>query len=174
MIFCFCGSPHWIQDGKLNTLDFFCLYGCWFSGLWFSNLWTLQMLPLLKKRCHFTLTWLLDLGNTSLRIKTGNVGLFALYPCYCSCVADPWLTVGYYWGNSLSHLMLIIEFGLSSFGPKVTWRTWVSTPKWVPVGFDHNGIYHLATDPNLQNILFPDLHTDFPKCGNAHNTQEKL
>ena len=110
-----------IQDGKLNTLDFFAYL---VAGLVESGLVTFQMLPILKKRYDFTLRWLLDLGNTFVKLKTWNFGLFALYPCYffICCLSDPWLTVGYYWGNSLSHLMLITAFGLLSFGSKVSWR----------------------------------------------------
>ena len=96
------------------------------------------------------------LGNCLLRAesKTGNFGLFALYPCYCFiyCLAAPWLIFGYYWGNSLTHLMLITAFGLSMFGPKVTRKSWVSTPE-CPVGFNHNGITDLATHSKLQKIL---------------------
>ena len=71
--------------------------------------------------------------------KTGNFGLFALYSCYfffffISYLAAPWLTYGYYWRTSLTHIMLITAFGLSVFGPKVTRRGWVSTPNWVPSG----------------------------------------
>ena len=46
--------------------------------------------------------------------KTENFGLFALYPCYffICCLAVSWLTFGYYWGNSVTHLMLITTFEL--------------------------------------------------------------
>ena len=50
------------------------------------------------------------------------------------CLAAPWLSFGYYWGNSLTYLMLITAFGLSSFGLKVTWKGWVSTANWVSSG----------------------------------------
>ena len=39
------------------------------------------------------------------------------------------------------------------------------------MGFDGNGITHLATHPKLQKILSPHPHPNFPKRGNAPNTQ---
>ena len=104
-----------------------------------------------------------------------TLGLFGFYPCYffICCLAALWLIFGYYWRNSLTHLMLITTFGLSIFGPKVTWKGWVSITNWLPSGFDGNGINHLATHPKLQKILSPHLHPDFPKCGNAPNTQNR-
>ena len=64
------------------------------------------------------------------------------------CLAAPWLSFGYYWGNSLTYLMLITAFGLSSFGLKVTWKCWALQLTECPVGFDGNSITHL---PNTQN-----------------------
>ena len=89
-------------------------------------------------------------GKHHLRAKskTENFGLFALYPCYffICCLAARWLTFGYYWGNNLTHLMFI-AFGLLIFALKVTRRGWVTTPNWVPSGFDYNDISHLPTHP---------------------------
>ena len=115
------------------------------------------------------------LGKHLLRAKskTGNFRLLALYRCYffICCLTAPWLTFGYYCRNSFTHLMLITAFGLPIFGPKVIRRGWVSRPNWVPSGLWYNGRTNLATHPKLQKILSPDLHPDFPKCGNAPNTQ---
>ena len=115
--------------------------------------------PILEKRCNFTLWWLLDLGNTSieqnLRMKTCCF--------FISCLAAPWLTFGYYWGNSLTHLMLIIVFGLSIFIPKVTRRGWVFTLNWVPSGLWsiwHNPLTH--SSQFAENTL-PRLAPSFSK-----------
>ena len=146
MFFCIWGRPHWIQDGKLNTLAFFVYV---VAGLVDSGLVTFQIPPILKKRYNFTLRWLVDLGNMSLKFNNWNFELFALYPCYffICCLSDPWLTVGYYWENSLSHLVLITAFGLSIFGPKVSWRGGYLHLAECVVGFDHNGITHSAKHP---------------------------
>ena len=120
------------------------------------------MAPILKKRCKFTLRWLLDLENSSLE-QNENFGLFAFYPCYffICCLAAPWLTFGYYWGNSLTQSL--VQRWLGKVGSLHLTEC--------PVGFDGNGITHLATRPKLQKILSPHLHPDFPKCGNAPNIQ---
>ena len=91
------------------------------------------MSPILKKRCKFILRWLLDLENSSLE-QNENCGLITFYFCYffICCLATPWLTFGCCWGNSLTHLMLITIVGLSTFGPKVTSKGWVSITNWVP------------------------------------------
>ena len=62
--------------------------------------------------------------------KVENFGLFALYLCYffICCLAAQWPTFGCNQGNSLTHPTLIIAFGLSIFGPKVTGKGWVSAP----------------------------------------------
>ena len=97
----------------------FCFSGCWFSGL------------------EFTLIWFLDLGNTSLErnLRLKSLGCLHFMPAiFCICCLDaPWITFGYYWGNSLTHLVLTTAFEVSIFGPKVTRRSWVSTPNWVPI-----------------------------------------
>ena len=105
--------------------------------------------------------------------KTENFGLFALYPCYffIGCLEASWLTSAYYWGNSLTRLMLIITFGqpiltqrwLGGFGSLLLIEC--------PVGFDHNGITHLTTHPKFQKILSQGLHPVLPKCGNAPDIQ---
>ena len=58
-----------------------------------------------------------------------NFGLFALYPyfLFICFLAALWLTFGYYWGSSLTHLTLTIALGISIFGAKVTRRDWGST-----------------------------------------------
>ena len=133
------------------------------------------MPQILKKKCKFTLRWLLGLGNTSLeqnlRLETLGCLLFIAAIFFICCLTVPWLTFGYYCRNSFTHLMLITAFGLPIFGPKVIRRGWVSRPNWVPSGLWYNGRTNLATHPKLQKILSPDLHPDFPKCGNAPNTQ---
>ena len=98
---------------------------------------TFLMPQILKKRCNFTLRLLLDLGNTSLeqnlRLETLDCLLFipAIFYLLFGCsMVNFWLLL-----RKQSHsLMLIIASGLSSFGPKVTWRGWVSTPNWVSSG----------------------------------------
>ena len=132
------------------------------------------MPQILKKRRSFTLRRFLDLGNTSLEqnlgLKTLDYLLFipAIYFIY---LVAPWLTFGYYWVNSLTHVMLIIAFALSIFGTKVTRKGWISG---FPGGFDCNDIIHLPTHPKLQKKLSPDLHPIFPKCGNASNIQKVM
>ena len=77
--FCIWGRPHWIRDGNLNTLGYFLFFWLLVYWTWVENLWTFQMPQILKKRCNFTLRWLLDMGNTSLeqkRLKTLNYLLF--------------------------------------------------------------------------------------------------
>ena len=129
------------------------------------------MPPILKRRCKFTLRWLLDLENSSLE-QNENLGLFAFHPCYffICCLGAPWLTFGCYWGNSLTHLMLITTFGLSIFGPKGTWQGWVST-NWVPSGFWwqwHNPLSH--SDQIVEKTL-PTPAPRFSKMWNVPNTQ---
>ena len=124
----------------------------------------------LKKRCKFTLR-LLDLSNTSFEqnIRLKSLSCLLVIPAiFLSVVSLPtWLTLGYYWRKSLTHLMLISAFELTTFGPKVIRRCWGLHLTECPVGFDHNGITHLATHPKLSKIFSLDLHPDFPKCGNA-------
>ena len=114
-------------------------------------------------------------GKHILRTKSKPeiFGLFALYPCFLFIcyLAAPWLFFGNYWGNSPTKLMLIIAFGLSTFGPKVTRRGWSLLLTECPLGFDHNDTTRLLTHPKLQKILSPGLHPVFPKCGNALYTQ---
>ena len=87
------------------------------------------------------------------------------------CFTSPWLIFGFYWANSLPH-MLITAFGQSIFGPKVTQGLGLySNLIECPLSFHHNGITNLATHPKLQQILSWDLYPDFPKCGNTPNTQ---
>ena len=84
-----------------------------------ESLRTFQIPQILKKRCKFTLRWLLDLGNISLeqnlRLKTLGHLLFIFAIFSICCLADLWLTFAYYWENSLTHLMLITAFRLSIF-----------------------------------------------------------
>ena len=137
-----------------------------------ENPWTFRMSQILKKRCNPKMASSHGKHLLTAKSKAENFGLLALYPCYffICCLAAPWLIFGYFWGNSLTHLMLIIASGLSIFGPKVTRRGWVSTPEWA-VSFDHNGMTHLPTHPKLQKLLSPDLHPLFTKCGNPSNTE---
>ena len=138
-----------MQGGKLNTLGCFLFFRLLVYWTWAENLWTFQMPQLLEKTCNFTLRWLLDMGNTSLeqnlRLKTLDYLLLSLLFFYLF-LAAPWLTFGYYWGNSLTHLM-IIAFGLLIFAPKVTHRGWVSTPNWVPSGLWLQWLNSLTQSP---------------------------
>ena len=99
------------------------------------------------------------------KAKAENFGLFALSPCFLFiyCLAAPWLTFGYYWGNSLTHLMLIIASGLSIFGPKVTRRGWVSTPSWVPSGIWSQWHNPLTHSPQIAENTLPRLASNFSK-----------
>ena len=130
---------------------------------------------ILKKRCNFTLRWLLDLRNTSLeqnlRLKTLDYLLFIPTFFICS-LAAPWLTFAYYRENSLTHLMsltlhlgyqFLVQRWLGGFGSLLLIQC--------PLGFVHNDITHLPTHPKLQKILSQDLHPIFTKCGNAPNAQ---
>ena len=121
----------------------FCFSGCWFSGLQ-----TFQMPQILKKRCKFTLRWLLDLGNTSLeqnlRLKTLGYLLFIPAIFYllfgCPMANFSLLLRKQYHSPDVNHCICV-----SIFGPKVTRRVWVSTPKWVPSGLwsqSHNPLSH--------------------------------
>ena len=147
----------------------FCFSGCWFSGLQ-----TFQMPQILKKRCKFTLRWLIDLGSTSLvqnvKLKTLGYLLFILLFFIC-CLTAPWLIFGYYWGSSITHLMLITAFVYQFLVHR--WLGEVGSLHLIecPVGFDHKDITHLATHSKLQKILSPDLYPDFPKFGDAPNNQ---
>ena len=101
MAFCIWGRPHWIPDGKLNTLGYFLL---------------------------FLIAGLVDVGSESPNCSNApnieNFGVFALYPCYffSCCLAVKWPNFGYYWGNSLTNPMLITAFGLSIFSRSHTLR----------------------------------------------------
>ena len=72
--------------------------------------------------------------RVNLRLDTLDYLLFINAFFFKCCLATPWLFAGCYWGNSRNHLMLIIAFGLSIFGPRLTQRGWISTPNWVPSG----------------------------------------
>ena len=97
--------------------------------------------------------------------KAENVRLFALYSCYffICCLAAPWLTFGYYWGNSLTHLMSIIAFRQSIFGPKVTRRGWVSTSNWVPNELWSQWHNPLSYSFQIVKNTLPRLATSFSK-----------
>ena len=136
------------------------------------------MPQLLKKRCNFTLRWFLDLGNTSLEqnlsLKTLDYLLFIPAIFFICCLAAPWLTSGYYWGNSLTHLMLIISSGLSSFVPKVTQRVWVSTPNWVPSGLWSQWHNPLTHSPHIEENTLPRLEPSFSKMWKCLQTPKQL
>ena len=106
--------------------------------------------------------------------KTENFRLFALYSCYffICCLTAPWLTFGYYWGNSLTHLMLITAFGLPIFGPRVTWRDWVSTPNLVPSGLWSQWHKPLAHSAQIAENTLPRLAPRFSKMRKCPNTQK--
>ena len=154
---------------------------CW-ESLNFSNA------QILKKKCNFTLSWLLDFGNTSLeqnlRLKTvknkkQNLRLIvcslSLIVCFFSCFTAPWLIFGSYSGNSLTHLMsLTLHLGYQCLVQR--WLRGIGSLLLIecPVGFDHNEITHLPNHPKLQKKLSQDLHLVCPKCGNANQYPEQL
>ena len=136
------------------------------------------MPEIMKKRYYFTLRWLLDLGNTSLeqnlRLKTLDYLLFIPAIFFNCCLAAPWLTFGYYWGNSLTHLMLIIASGLSIFGSKVAQRGWISTPNWVPSGFWSQWHNPLTHSPQIAENTLPRLVPSFSKMWKCLQYPQKL
>ena len=113
------------------------------------------------------------LGKHLLRIKSKaeNFGLYALYPCFLfiCCLAPPWLIFGYYRRNSLTHLMLIIAFGRSIFGRKVTWRGSVSTSNWVPSGLWSQWHNPLTHSPQIAKNTLPKLAPSFSKMWKFHH-----
>ena len=125
------------------------------------------MPEIMKKRYYFTLRWLLDLGNTSLehnlRLKTLDYLLFISATFFNCCLAAPWLTFGYYWRNSLTHLMLIIAFGVPIFCPKKTRRGWVSTPNWVPSGLWSQWHNPLSHSSQIAENTLPRITPSFSK-----------
>ena len=136
------------------------------------------MPQILKKRCKFTLRWLLDLGNTSveqnLRLETLGYLLFipAIF-CVC-CLYVPWLTFCCHWEKSVLHLMLITASGLSIFGPKVTRRSWVSTPNWVPSGLWSQWHNPLSLSPQIAENTLPRLASRFSKKWKCLQYPKKL
>ena len=161
MAFWIWGIPHWIKDWTLQAI--LCFSGCWFSGLRSKIPWIFQMSQILKNRCNFTLRWLLDLGNTyleqNLKLKTLGYLLFMLF--FICCLAAPWQTFGYYWGNSHIHPMLITAFGLWIFGPKMAGRSVGSLHlTGSPVRFDHNAITLPRIAPNFSKIW---KYSQYPK-----------
>ena len=122
------------------------------------------MPPILKKRCKFNPKMASRLGKLFLRAKweLWVIGFLSLLFFIC-CLAAPWLTFSYYWGNSLTHLMLITTFGLSMFGPKVTWKVWVSITNWVSSGLWcqwHNPLSH---SPQIAENTVPATAPRFSK-----------
>ena len=115
VVFCFSGT--WVSGHEFRIPELFNCFKYW-------------------KTDNFTLRWLLDLGNTSLeqnlRLKTWSYLLFIPAIFLICCLAVPWPTFDYYRANILTHPMLITAFGPSVFSPKLDWKGWVSTPKWVP------------------------------------------
>ena len=119
------------------------------------------MPQILKKRCNFTLRWLLDLGNTSeqnLKLKTWVIcylSLLFFYLQFDCPMANFWLLL------RKQSLMLITAFGLSTFSPKVARRGWVSTSNWVPSGLWsqwHNPLNH---SPQIAENTLPTLAPSF-------------
>ena len=115
------------------------------------------------------------LGNISLeqnlRLKIWIICSLSLLLFIC-CSAAPWLTVGYYWGNSLTHLMLLtLHLGYQFLVQR--WLGEVGSLLLIecPVGFDCNDITLLPTHPKLQKTLSQDLHPLFTKYVNTPNTQ---
>ena len=146
------GRPNWIRDGELNTLGW--------KSLNFSNA------QILKKRCNFTLRWLLDLENTSLeqnlRLKTLDYLLFipAIFYLLFDCSMDNfWLLLK---KQSHSPEVTHLAFELSIFDPKVTQRDCVSTPNLVSRGLWsqwHNPLTHSPqTAENTLPIPAPSFY----------------
>ena len=108
--------------------------------------------------------------------KAKNFGLFALYPCYffICCLAAPWLTLGCYWENSLTDLMLAIASGLSIFGPKLARRGWVSTSNWVPSGLWSQWHNPLTHSPQIAKNTLPKLAPSFSKMWKFHQCSQCL
>ena len=128
----------------------------------------------LKKRCKFTLR-LLDLWNTSfeqnIRLKSFSC-LLVIPAIFLSVVSLPtWLTLGYYWRKSLTHLMLISAFELTTFGPKVIRRCWGSTPNWVSSGLWSQWHNPLSHSPQIVKNILPRLASRFSKMWKCPNTQ---
>ena len=129
------------------------------------------MSQILRKRCNFALRWLAVLENTSLeqnlRLKTLGYLLFipAIFYLLLVCpMANFWLLLRKQSQSSdVSHCFWVINFWSKGDSDGLVTEC--------PVEFDHNGITHLATHPKLQKIFSPDLHPDFPICGNAPDTQ---
>ena len=123
------------------------------------------MPQILNKKCNFTLRWFLRLGKHFLgaKSKTENFELFALYPCYFLSVV--WLLHGQLLCIiCLTHMMFISASGFSIFGPKVTWRGWVSTPNWVPSGFWSQPTYDPPShSPEIAENTLPRLAPRFFK-----------
>ena len=118
------------------------------------------------------------LGKHLLRTKSKaeKFGLYALYPCFLfiCCLVAQWLIFGYCWRNSLTHLMLIIAFGRSIFGRKVTGRSSVSTSNWVPNGFSsqwHNPLTHSS---QIARNALPKLAPSFSKMWKYHQCSQCL
>ena len=125
------------------------------------------MPQILKRRCNFSLRWLLDLGSTSLqqslRLKTLDYLLFIPAIFLICCLAVPWLTFRYYWGNSLTRPMLTIASGLSIFSLKVTRRGSDSTPNWVPSGLWSQWDNPVTHSPQIAENSLPRLVPSFYK-----------
>ena len=128
----------------------------------------------LKKRCKFTLR-LLDLSNTSFEqnIRLKSLSCLLVIPAiFLSVVSLPtWLTLGYYWRKSLTHLMLISAFELTTFGPKVIRRCWGSTPNWVSSGLWSQWHNPLSHSPQIVKNILPRLASRFSKMWKCPNTQ---
>ena len=136
----------------------------------------IQMSQVLKIKCNFTLRWLVDLASSFLE-QSLSFELFALYPWYFFVIcwlAAPWLTCGYYQGNSLTHQMLITVFGLSIFGRKRTCRAWVSTPNWVPSGLWSQWHNPLSHSPQIAENTLPGLVPSYFKMLNCLQYQKPL
>ena len=110
--------------------------------------------------------------------KAKNFGLFALYHCYffIYCLTAPWLTFGYYWGNSpspdVNHCIW-----LSNFGSKVSRRGWVSTCNWVPSGLWSKWHNRLNHSPQIAKNSLPTLAPSFPgmwKCAQYSQNSNSL
>ena len=75
----------------------------------------------------------------------------------------PWLTFSNYWGNSLTHLMLVTAFGLSVFGPKMTRSGWVYISNWAPRRLWSKWHNSLSHSPQVAGNTLPRLAPRFSR-----------
>ena len=118
------------------------------------------------------------LGKHLLRANSKNENFQSIcslsllfFICFLSV---PWLTFSNYWGNSLTHLILITAFGLSVFGPKMTRSGWVYISNWAPRRLWskwHNPLKH---SPQVAGNTLPRLAPRFSRMWKFPQYPKKL